>query len=447
MSRLKYMLLLLLIALPARAGVVVITTDFATFGGVTTLADQAPWTADVDAATISSDAIGRYHDGLFYVVNRAAANIQVLDPAAGMSLLREFSVGVGRNPQDIVFDAAGLAYVSCYDEALLLQVDTEGGTVVDSWSTAAYADADGLPETSWMIRRGDRLYITCQRMDRNNYWQPADYGQLLVFALDTQAWLEPIRLTGLNPNTRPVPDSSGDGILIGTAGTYGLQDGGIERVDCLTSTSGAFLFSESDMGGDLLDLELCDTHIWALLSTPTWQTLLVRMPAAGGSVELLETASGYDYSDLAFDGRDQVFLADRVAGRSGVRVFAADTALELTSDPVATGRPPFMIAVDSDVEIAHVPQVSLTLRAPWPNPANPQVNFSFSGRPDQHLTLSVFDLRGRRVFSVETRTDALGQGGYTFDGVGSDGRQLPAGAYRVRLSGGENAGRGFVLVH
>ena len=68
-----------------------------------------------------------------------------------MALVREFSLGVGRNPQDIAFDTQGRAFVSCYDQAVLLRVDVNTGLVAQTDATAAFADADGLPEPAWML--------------------------------------------------------------------------------------------------------------------------------------------------------------------------------------------------------------------------------------------------------------------------------------------------------
>ena len=121
----------------------VLTTDYSTFGRVRSFALDDPWTVSGDRATIPGDAVGRYHEGKVYVVGRKGANlIQIYDPDAGFALVREFSIGAGHNPQDIAFDAVGEAYVSCYDEAVLLRVDVEGGTVLDAFDTSLFADAE-----------------------------------------------------------------------------------------------------------------------------------------------------------------------------------------------------------------------------------------------------------------------------------------------------------------
>ena len=100
------MLVLLAVAAAARAEepwVAVVATDYVT-GKLATLDSSAPWSPSCDLSSICSDAVARYHDGLIYVVNRLGCdNIQVIDPAANWTTLREFSVGGGSNPQGIAF--------------------------------------------------------------------------------------------------------------------------------------------------------------------------------------------------------------------------------------------------------------------------------------------------------------------------------------------------------
>src|SRR3989339_1025865 len=93
----------------------VITTDYSTFGGVRGFRTQEPWSVTADLAFVPGDAVGRSHDGLVYILGRGASNIlQIYDPCAGFALVREFSLGIGRNPQDLAFGPDGQAYVSCY---------------------------------------------------------------------------------------------------------------------------------------------------------------------------------------------------------------------------------------------------------------------------------------------------------------------------------------------
>jgi len=94
------------------------------------------------------------------------------------------------------------------------------------------------------------------------------------------------------------------------------------------------------------------------------------------------------------------------------------------------------------------PRTIAALRA-WPNPFNPQVNFSFTTARDARLDVAVHDARGRLVRTL-ARDDAQPAGLHVlgWDGRGDDGRAASSGAYFLRVSerGGETATWGVSLV-
>jgi len=437
----------------------VLTTDYVTYGGATAV-DHDDWSADIDAATITSDAIARWHDGLYYVVNRVTANIQVLDPDQGYATLRQFSVGVGRNPQDIAFASDGTAYVSCYDEAVLLQVDVEVGVVLDSWSTAAFADADGIPETAWMQTVGGLLYITCQRLDRDNWWNPAGGSRLIVFDMIAADWLDTdpgtpeidgILLAGQNPSARLQVSPDRDELLVATTGYWVTPDAGLEAIDLVTFQTSGLQVTEQQLGGEILAFAVLDaTHGWCVVSDTSFITHLKTFDPAGGAATTVISAGGYDHVDVTWDGGDQIYLCDRTVGAAGLRVFDAWTAVELTAAPVAVGRPPVMcvLPVDGGATAIEADASSpMALRAPWPNPANPRTSFAFTATPDAVVRIDVCDLRGRRVRSAPVTADGEGHGLFVFDGLDDRGRPLSSGAYRAVINGTRGrSSRSFTLV-
>ncbi len=378
----RLVLVLMVLALPAMADFMTLTTDFSSTGGVTSIQNNTPWNADIDVEQVSGDAVARWHNDLYYVVNRTDSNIQVIDPS-DWSTVMQVSVGVGKNPQDIAFAPNGTVWVSCYDATELLQLDPVTLATVQSYSTAEFADADGFPETSWITRVNDRLYILNQRLDRNNYWGPVDYSQLIVFDTITENWVDVdagtagtqgILLNGTNPFCQPEPREDGT-ILVGTTGFYGSLDGGIELVDTNTLTSNGFIITEADLGNDLLDFADADGYGYVVISNDIWGNDMLRYE--GATVETVLTSSGWDYSHIVIDG-SKLLLCDRAYAGPGVRVFEAISGTELTTSPIATGLPPFMIALPEDGGVTDVPAAiaELKMRAPWPNPANPSTSFS-----------------------------------------------------------------------
>lgn len=430
----------------------VLTGDYSQFGRVRSFATVAPWSVSGDLAVTPGDAVGRLHDGRLYVVGRGGASLlQVYATQPSLTLLREFSLGAGRNPQDIAFDTQGRAFVSCYDQALLLRVDVEAGTVTQTYSTAAFADNDGLPETSWLLARGDRLFVTCQRLDRANWYLPTGPGRLLVFDMAAGQWidaepaqpgLQGITLAEADPCTRIEPIGIGghERLRVGCAGVYGALDGGIVEVDPQALTSLGWVVTEAQLGGDLTAfVSVGPQNVWAVVTDiVTGDTNLVHW-TGGGTGTVVRPGGGWVFADLAGDGGCQVFLADRTPAASGLRVFDACTGAMLTAAPLATGLPPTGFALTADPVATPAPLppavVALRLGSAWPNPCNPRAHFAVEGPAGADLTVRVTDLAGRAVADEALRLDDQGRGEIVFAGRDRAGRALPAGVYRVTAAG------------
>ncbi|MBU2502468.1 T9SS type A sorting domain-containing protein [bacterium] len=432
----------------------VLTTDYSTFGRVRGLQAGSPWTVGPERATVPGDAVGRHHDGLVYVVGRGAANvIQVYDPQDGFSLVREFSVGAGRNPQDIAFAADGTAFVSCYDQAVLLEVDVEAGAVVATHSTAAFADADGIPETGWMAQVQDRLYVTAQLLDRGNWYVPSGPGAILVFDTVQRTWVDmdaalpgvqPIVLTGADPYTSLDVFGAGGSLhaRVGCVGFFGLADGGIEEIDLGSGLSLGFVATEAQLGGDVTRFVAGNGAIYALISDAAFVTSVRRWDLQSGSLEVWATGAGYVFADLALTGDGMLLVADRTTGAAGMRVFDADTGQEITMSPDPTGLPPFLFVMPGTEVVAPVPapvRPGLAVSGVYPNPCNPAARVEIRGPAGDALTVQVFDVRGRLVDHARLTADGQGRAVYTFAGRSAGGRPLASGVYRVRVQGAGQA--------
>ncbi len=432
---------------------VILTTDFSTTGGVGTFLKDSPWTVTPDRETVGGDAVARWHGGLYYVVNRSGSNLQVLDPAQGYDTIRQFSLGVGRNPQDIAFASDGTAYVSCYDTAELLHVDVAASSILDVVSTAAFADADGIPETAWMLAVGDRLFINCQRLDRDNWWLPAGGSSLLVYDTILAEWVDcdpatvgvqPVDLAAENPTTQLELSVDRTFLRVGCTGNYGAQDGGVDRIGLDDLTSWGLEISEVDLDGDLLDFESAGDLCFVIVSGAAFNTSVRWYDRVGLETGVVDQSADYVHSDVAV-AAGQVYVADRTLGAEGIRIFDLASKVELTTTPLSTGRPPFMIVLPLDESLSGVrplaPIAPLALAAPWPNPANPATRIRCSGPAGSDVRLSVHDLRGALVRETVRRVDGEGTAEWLFDGRDSRGRELPSGTYLVRAGG-----RGAVAV-
>jgi FlgD Ig-like domain len=444
----------------------VLTTDFGTFGRIRQFGMDSSWSMSGDVATIPGDPAARHHDDFVYVVGRSVSNsIQVYDPSAGFALVREFSLGAGLNPQDIAFDDQGDAYVSCYDQAVLLRVDVEAETVLETFDTSIFADADGLPETAWMQLLGDRLYITCQKLDRGYYYSPTGPGALLVFDTIAEQWVDmddqatgtqPIALQGGNPYTRLEVFRDGAGgpfLRVGCAGYYGVQDGGLERIDPEAGLSLGYDVTETSLGGDIIGYTGSGPgSVHVLISDSSFHTSLRHVNLNTDQVTVLHSSNAYVHADIAYDGGFQLYLAERTPGASGVRVFDTVSAAELTSSVIPTGLPPFQFVMPFNGGFTPVPGPlpaigQVQMAAPYPNPCNPQSSVDISGAPGHRVRIQVVDLRGRRVQEAMVTLDADGSGQFHFDGRGRNGESVAAGVYRITAEGsGGFAARSVTLI-
>jgi hypothetical protein len=443
----------------------VLCTDYTSLGYAGILDRYDPWAFAPDVEDVGSDPVARWHDGRFYVVNRAGeSNLQILDPDQGYQTVRQFSLGSGRNPQDIAFADGDAAFVSCLDQAVLLKVDVQQGSVLQSYSTAPWADADGLPETAWMQTVGDRLAILCQRLDRHNYLQPAGGSCVLIFDLAAETFvdadpstpeIDAIDLAGENPYAGPELASDRRHLRVACTGFYGLLDGGIEVVDLTAGESLGFEVTEQELGGDVIDFaSIGPDEIWAIVSDASadFATSLVRW-RRGAGVEPLDVSDTWSHVSLAYDHASAVFVCDVTPGQSGVRVFATTSGAELSSAPISTGLAPRWVVPPLDEALVGVsdPEAGSAAMVPQaprvqvvsiePNPANPAALVRLAGSPRERVGLRIIDLRGLCVRRAEIVLDETGKGSYRFDGRDECGRDVASGVYHV-MAGTAQAGAG-----
>jgi len=80
----------------------VTTTDYQT-GSASVIWLDSKYATEKDVVPLHSDAVARFFDGYIYVINRYLGdNIQILDPANGYTTVRQFTVGNGTDPHDIL---------------------------------------------------------------------------------------------------------------------------------------------------------------------------------------------------------------------------------------------------------------------------------------------------------------------------------------------------------
>jgi hypothetical protein len=411
---------------------------------------------DNNLGALHADAIARAYGGLVYVINRYGAdNIQVLDPEDGFATVRQFTTGAGSNPQDICFVHEERAFVTRYDAPELWEVNPLTGENTDAIDLSALADPDGLPEMHAMAICGELLYVTLQRLDRDNYWLPVPPSYLAVIDLETNTLLDAdpgspglqgVALMATNPKGSIHVDPLTGDFLIAETGSYGVLDGGIERLDPTCRQSAGFVVTEDTLGGDL-DLwdSLAGHRGFAVVLSPTWTTAVVAFDLqTGHNLGTVIASSEFAYPHLMVDPtRRQLLLADFSYAAPGLRAFSTDSLGPLTPEPVDVGLYPRWLLPLQGPNSTAPEGVAVAWTADFmarPQPAVDGVNLLWSGTLQERATLEILDLEGR-CLAVLVHEQVIPTGfEQRWTGRDDRGRRLPAGIYLARLRSG---GRGF----
>ncbi|MCP4546496.1 MAG: hypothetical protein GY835_08540 [bacterium] len=425
-------------------------TDYQTAGKLSICEPDNPWTATNDVATVHSDAVLGWSGGLLYVVNRLGAdNVQVLDPDQEFATILQYSVVTASGPQCILFNGSGTkALLPRQERNDVLIIDPQTGTELAVIDLSGWADADGNAEVGQGVVIGDYAYVAIGRLNRDYYWSPVGDSYLAVIDLDDntlvdvdprQAGVQAIPLQATNPAWEIIAGPDGM-IYCSCVGNYGLNDGGIERVNPHTWRSEGLVIDEAALGGDVNDFRIVDAgSAFVVVSDSGYNTHFKHFNlATGGQVTTVEAGVGYAFTDMEIDGSGDLYLCDRSYGNEGLRVYDAATG-DLLKAAFSLGLPPYDIFIPGSTTGVDEPVPFATNKlAVWPNPFNPATTIAWSGLPDGPARLEIFDVAGRLIFAHELGTQE-GAGQTPWAGIGDDGLELAGGVYLARVRCGNEA--------
>lgn len=103
--------------------------------------------------------------------------------------------------------------------------------------------------------------------------------------------------------------------------------------------------------------------------------------------------------------------------------------VELFRDAIAVG----LLSCPAAVSDQPSPLVNRMLQATHPNPFNPRTTIAYAVDRAQHITISVYDMVGRRVAVLVDQTVTAGEHRVQWNGTDSAGRGIGSGAYLIRL--------------
>jgi hypothetical protein len=328
--------------------------DFAT-GGVAEIDVENLSVLARVIGSVEPDSVVRVQGERAFVVNRySGSSVQEIDPHDSLATLWRCSVGAGSNPHDIVLIAADKAYVTRYDATSIAIVNPSVGKSCEGFvrgyiDLSSWADADGIPEMDQMVRIGDRVFVSVQRLNRDNFFRPAANGALVVIDANEDAAIGAIELSLTNPFTETkglVYDAARDRILVGGPGTLfsDLEDGGMEAVDPNSLQSLGVLLSGADLGGDLGDFAMAgSSRGYAIVAAQNFVASVVEFDLDSGSVGETLVTSPLLLSDLEITESGRLWVVDRDCFDPGVRVFDVASDAEITTEPIYPGLTPFTL--------------------------------------------------------------------------------------------------------
>lgn len=421
---------------PARAGDIVwVTTDFST-GGIA-LQDAGECTAREVGIPVPGDAAVQSWGGYIFVVGRLGFDhITVCEATQPDVVLSQYSTGNGTNPQDIAPAAPGRAFVTLFERSHVLVIDPLTGGSLGTVDIALFADPDGIPEATRIVRHDDRVYVVCQRLDRSTpMMDPAGPGCLAVLEAATGAVvdadpstpaIDPIWLPSSNPTDIT---QAGADLYLACTGSWSLaDDGAVVHVDLRTGQT-RIVAEEQDLGANLSGLAVWGSTAFVAVSYPDWSNAVIPCDLASGTwgAPIEGTSGGYIPDLLAHDG--VLYVADQGTwsdpGQAGVLLVDAATEGPICG-PVSTGLPPFAGAAVTPAEAETAP-TTLAMRV-QPNPTSDYVEVNLS-RPCAGGLVTLHDLAGRTVGATRLEGDEV------FLDLRADHAHVAPGAYVVRFAG------------
>jgi hypothetical protein len=132
-------------------------------------------------------------------------------------------------------------------------------------------------------------------------------------------------------------------LLVNQVGVFGVNDGGIERVDLEFDEPEGFFISEADVGADIVDFVMVsDTAGYALLSLSDFTNSIIAFDVSQGVVTQT-LVSGESISDIEINDHGRLFVAQRTPERPGIRIFNTADNSEVTTAPLNLELQPFDI--------------------------------------------------------------------------------------------------------
>ncbi|HET9941452.1 MAG TPA: T9SS type A sorting domain-containing protein, partial [Candidatus Eisenbacteria bacterium] len=183
-------------------------------------------------------------------------------------------------------------------------------------------------------------------------------------------------------------------------------------------------------------------HAITLTAEATASRVRIEWYAPGDDILEASVYRRTDDSDWALQGHPEPDMQRRILYEddtvvSGVRYGYRLVLLDVTGQESA---------VETWVSVPENAPAVIRLEAPRPNPFVNRVELTYGLPHDGRVRLALYDVRGRRVALIVDRVEAAGWRSIGWNGRNGSGRELPSGAYFLKLEYGDQTQVRKVLI-
>jgi hypothetical protein len=326
-------------------------------GSIASLDTSANYAATLALTTTDgSDVVLRSFNGRVYVINRFGTDtIQVMD-AKSYSVVADYSVGGGSNPQDIWVISDEKAYVTRHDSQNdkeiaddLLIINPLTGAQIGSLDFKSYMEDDGdkLSRAAQMVAVDKKLFVCLQDL-QSNLMDPANTnGKVAVIDTETDEIITVIELSGRNPadiTYSPLTKL----IYVTDSGVFNnfvtdVTDGygGIEVVDPETLESKGIVVDDAALGAYPSEIRLAsDTLGFVIVGGMSIASFNPTSFEVKNNA--LYTISGFYLPDFSIDDNGNLLVTETSATTPGIVVVNPSDGT-VVAGPIAVGAPPSSI--------------------------------------------------------------------------------------------------------
>jgi hypothetical protein len=324
---------------------------------------------DVNTLTVAADLAGAHTDtalasenGLVYVINRFGGDsIKILDPGQNLALIAEFSLlaaddtGDSVNPYGLIRGDDGRLFISQFGRSeVAIWSDGPNPVRLGGIDLSPLADADGLAETTQLIRCGDTAFLASTPLDRTT-WEVAGPTRLIPFDLVSARFfdeqndgiIDSITLPGndFNRFIADPRDTTGKTILV-------AQNPGLARVNLETGVADWAVAQETFEGKNIgkygmMSFDLADDNdtLWISVASPDFSEFsLWTASLQSQGTNLQEQVRSLDLLNGAIEViGSRIWVADTNTENPGLRVFDASASpiVEIAGSPLSVGLAPY----------------------------------------------------------------------------------------------------------